>query len=105
MLGRSATRRTRAKTGTPAGRSRRARRRWCRVRVETDTGAYVGSLELGEVGLRELVDAERAYMGLWNAEHEAAQGVVEFLALHKGAICSVTVVGEEPRAPGRPQEA
>ena len=105
MQGRSAARRTRTKAEAADGRSRRTRRRWCRVRVETDTGAYLGSLELGGVGLRELVDDERTYLGLWNAEQEGAPGVEEFLALHKGTICSIVVVGDESQAPPQLQEA
>jgi hypothetical protein len=75
------------------------------VRIETDTCAYIASLELGGIGLRELLDGERAYLGLWNAVQEGAQGVEEFLALHKGAICSVVIVGEEPQAPPQLREA
>jgi hypothetical protein len=91
-------------TDKAGGRVRRTRERWCRVRVETDAGAYVASLELGAAGLRELVDDERTYLGLWNAEQEGTPGVEEFLALHKGSICSVMVVGEERHGP-RLQEA
>lgn len=104
MQGRSTARRKHVKAAAAGGRSRRPRQRWCRVRVETDAGAYVGSLELGAVGLRELVDDERSYLGLWNAELEGSQGVEEFLALHKGAICSVVVVGEGREARPRLQE-
>lgn len=99
--------RTRKHASASSGRGRACRRRsrWCRVRVETDAGAYVGSLELGAAGLRELVDGERAYLGLWNAELEGSPGVLDFLALHKGAICSVVVVGEGRQAPPQAQEA
>ena len=85
--------------------ARRKRPRWCRVRVETDAGAYLASLELGALGLRELVDGERTYLGLWNAEREGSPGVEEFLALHKGTICSIVVVGDESQAPPQLQEA
>lgn len=105
MQRRSTAARTHLKTDRPGGRSRRTRPRWCRVRVETDAGAYFASLELGAVGLRELVDDERTYLGLWNAEREGSPGVEEFLALHKGTICSVVVVGEERQAPPQLQEA
>jgi len=93
------------KTDAAGGRSRRRRPRWCRVRVETDAGAYLASLELGALGLRELVDGERTYLGLWNAQREGSPGVEEFLALHKGTICSVVVVGDESQAPPQLQEA
>jgi hypothetical protein len=78
---------------------RRPRSRWCRVRIETDLGVYVASLELGSVGLRELVDDQRAYLGLWDAKLEGTQISERFLALHKGAICSVVVIDDEPQAP------
>jgi len=105
MQRRSTAARTHLGTDRLGGRLRRTRQRWCRVRVETDAGAYVASLELGAVGLRERVDDERTYLGLWNAEREGSHGVEEFLALHKGTICSVVVVGEERQAPPQPQEA
>ena len=75
------------------------------MRVETDAGSYLGSLELRGIGLREHVDDERTYLGLWNAEQEGAPGVEEFLALHKGTICSVVVESEERQAPPQLQEA
>ncbi len=104
MQRRSSATRTQGKTERAGERPRRTRQRWCRVRVETDAGAYVASLELGSVGLRQLVDDERTYLGLWNAQQEGTPGVEEFLALHKGSICSVIVVGEEQKGP-RQQEA
>jgi len=105
MRERSTTERKHARASSGRGRACRTRSRWCRVRVETDAGAYVGSLELGAAGLRELVDGERAYLGLWDAELEGAPGVHDFLALHKGAICSVVVVGEGRQAAPQLQEA
>jgi len=45
------------------------------------------------------VDDERTYLGLWNAQQEGTPGVEEFLALHKGSICSVIVVGEDHNGP------
>jgi len=99
MQRRSTVARAHGRTDKAGDRVRRPRQRWCRVRVETDAGAYLASLELGSVGLRELVDDERLYLGLWNAQQEGTPGVEEFVALHKGSICSVVEVGEERRGP------
>jgi hypothetical protein len=81
-----------AETEQPA--TRRGRRRWFRVRVETEDGAYVGSLRLdGPLGtLRELVDDDRTYLSLWNATQELTGSREEFVALHKGAIRFVVLL-------------
>lgn len=84
-----------ARRRRPAGRPG-----WYRVRIETEGGTYVGSLRLDEAGLRPVVDDERAYLPLWNASREGSPEVEEFLALHKAAIRSVVVVGEDRAASG-----
>jgi hypothetical protein len=81
-----------------SGRKRRARQRWFRVRVEAEGGAYVGSLLLDSLGLREHLDGERAYLGLWNAVREGSSVVEDFIALHKSVIRSVVLVEDEKRA-------
>jgi hypothetical protein len=87
-----------AETEQPA--MRRGRRPWFRVRVETEDGAYVGSLRLdGPRGtLRELVDDDRAYLSLWNATQEATGSRDEFVALHKSAIRFVALLDDEGTA-------
>jgi hypothetical protein len=76
---------------------RHGRRRWFRVRVETDDGAYVGSLRLNgpRAPLRELVDDDRAYLALWNATQEPTGSRDEFVAIHKGAIRFVVLLDED----------
>ena len=82
----------------------RSRRRWYRVRVQTDEGPYVGSLRLDTArpslrALRDLVEEDRAYLSLWNVTREGS-GVVEgYMALHKGAVRFVVLL-EPTRSPG-----
>jgi hypothetical protein len=91
------------KVATRAGRKvdggRRVRRsdkpRWYRVRVDSESGVYLGSLCLDAGGLRSVIDDERAYLPLWNAVHEGSAAPANFLALHKAGIRSVLVVGED----------
>jgi len=81
--------------GKGRGRSGARRRRWVRVKVDTDGGTYVGSLRLDRPagGLRELVEADRSYLSLWNATHERSGAVEEFVAIHKSAIRLVVQLG------------
>jgi hypothetical protein len=89
------------------GRSGARRRRWVRVRVDTDAGAYVGSVRLDgpSGGLRELVEADRSYLALWSATHESSGAVEEFVAIHKSAIRLVVLLGASgPRGAGSDKE-
>ena len=72
------------------------RRRWFRVRVETESGAYEGRLRLdGPRGtLRETVEDDRAYLSLWDATDVATGACDEHVAIHKGAIRCVVLLGE-----------
>jgi hypothetical protein len=92
------------KAGRSSGRS--GRKRWFRVRVETDEGAIVGRLRLGRAHgtLRETVDDDRAYLGVWHATEEGSASPEEFVAIHKGAIRSVVLLGEDD-VPPAPAEA
>jgi hypothetical protein len=56
---------------------RGARRRWVRARIE-------------------LLDDGRAYLGLWDAVPNGTLIPQDFLAIHKGAIRSVTLLRGEP---------
>lgn len=77
------------------GSRRSTRPRWCRVRVETDDGAYVGSLRLtGPTGtLRGLIDDERTYLALWDTTEERTGASEDHLAIHKVAIRCVVLLG------------
>lgn len=90
--------------GGPSG-GRRGRKRWFRVRVETDEGAYVGRLRLeGRWGtLRDTVDDGRAYLGVWNATEEGSGSREDFVAIHKGVIRSVVLLGEDDAQPAPAQ--
>jgi hypothetical protein len=83
------------------------RSRWCRVRVETDEGAYVGSLRLdgGTASLRDTLDGRRVYLALWDAVHEASQERHGFLVIHKSAIRQVSIIGRASAPAGTPAEA
>jgi hypothetical protein len=105
MRGYSTTKVRAAKTDAKGSRRRGARPRWYRVRVETEGGAYLGSLRIDSAGLRQVVDDERTYLPLWNAAREGSPAVEEFLALHKAAIRSVVVVSDDHRAGREAQEA
>ena len=76
-------------------RLRARRRRWVRVKVDTDEGTYVGSLRLDgpSGGLHELVEDDRSYLALWSATHESSGAVEEFVAIHKSAIRVVVLLG------------
>jgi hypothetical protein len=76
--------------------SRSRRRRWFRVRVETEAGAYEGRLRFdGPRGtLRETVEDDRAYLSLWDATDVATGARDEHVAIHKGAIRWVVLLGE-----------
>ena len=89
------------------GRSGARRRRWVRVKVDTDGGTYVGSVRLDGPagGLRELVEADRSYLALWSATHESSGAVEEFVAIHKSAIRVVVLLGASgPRGAGGEKE-
>ena len=90
-----------------ADRSGARRRRWVRVKVDTDEGTYVGSVHLDgpAVGLRELVEGDRSYLALWSATHESSGVVEEFVAIHKSAIRLVLLLGaSSPRGAGGEKE-
>jgi hypothetical protein len=95
MNGQPLVKSTEQAPGARVERRRRAKLRWFRVRIETDGGAYTASLRLGAAGLRRLLDDERTYLALWNVVADGSARVEEFVALHKGTIVSVVVVGEE----------
>jgi hypothetical protein len=90
--------------GTEQSNARRRRRRWFRVRVETEEGTYTGRLRLdGPRGtLHESIDDERAYLALWDATEEATGSRDEYVAIHKGAIRSVVLLGEDRARAPRP---
>lgn len=93
--------------GKGRGRSGARRRGWARVKVDTDGGTYVGSVRLDGPagGLRELVDADRSYLALWNATHESSGALEEFVAIHKSAIRVVVQLGASgPRGTGAERE-
>jgi hypothetical protein len=77
---------------------RGARRRWVRARIETDEETYEARLrvEHSQRGLGELLDDGRAYLGLWDAVPNGTLIPQDFLAIHKGAIRSVTLLRGEP---------
>jgi hypothetical protein len=83
----------------------RRRRRWYHVRVETESGAYVGRLRLdGPRGtLRETVDDDRAYLALWDATEEATGSCEEYVAIHKGGIRYVVLLGEAAAGASHPE--
>ncbi len=71
------------------------RRRWFRVRLQTDECAYLGSLRLesGRPALDKLIADGRAYLALWDATEEGSAKAREFVAIHKSAIRSVVLLG------------
>jgi hypothetical protein len=80
------------------GDAGRCRRRWYRVRVQTDDGPYFGSVRLDSArhslrALRELVEEERAYLALWDVTRENSDATEEYLAIHKRAVRFVTLLG------------
>jgi hypothetical protein len=89
------------------GSRRSTRRRWFRVRVETDEGAYVGSLRLaGPAGtLRALIDDERTYLALWDVTEERSGAREDHLAIHKVAIRNVVLLGSAREHPAAGAEA
>jgi hypothetical protein len=62
----------------------------------------VGRLRLsGPRGtLREVVDDPRAYLALWDAAEEPSGAAGDFVAIHKGAIHSVVLLGRDTAPPG-----
>jgi hypothetical protein len=74
--------------------------------VQTDEGAYVGSLRLagGRSALSELVDDGRVYLTLWEAIRDGVPVAEGFVAIHKAAIRCVMVIGNG-ECPAPPLEA
>src|SRR5512138_1201038 len=72
------------------------RRRWVTVRVLTDDGSYLGKLRLeaGLTALHDLMADARAYIALWDATREGQATGAEFVAIHKGVIRAVVLLGE-----------
>jgi hypothetical protein len=83
--------------GTEQSTTRSRRRRWFRVRVETEEGVYTGRLRSeGPRGtLHETIADDRAYLSLWDATAEATGSRDEYVAIHKGSIRCVVLLGEE----------
>lgn len=81
----------------------RGRLRWFQVKVQTDEGAYDGSLRLTgrRSALSELLDDGRVYLTLWEATRDGMPVAEGFVAIHKAAIRCVVVIGdgEPPAAP------
>ena len=77
------------------GGRRSTRPRWLRVRVETDNGAFVGSIRLAgpAATLRGLIDDERRYLALWDVIEERSGAREDHLAIHKVAIRYVLLLG------------
>jgi hypothetical protein len=82
------------------------RLRWFQVKVQTDEGAYVGSLRLAgrRSALSELLDDGRVYLTLWEATRDGMPVAQGFVAIHKAAIRCVVVIGDGER-PAPPMEA
>jgi hypothetical protein len=78
-----------------AGGKAGGRRRWVNVRVLTDDGSYLGRLRLenARTALHDLIADERAYLALWDAKREG-EAEVEFVAIHKGVIRAVVLLGD-----------
>lgn len=64
-----------------------------RVRLQTDAGTLVGSVQLERLrsSLYELLDDDRAYLALWDVTWLCSSQCEEFLAIHKSTIRSVTL--------------
>jgi hypothetical protein len=94
-------RKSRSLRPTSGGAERRSR--FVRVRVETEDGCYLGRvrIESASAALRDVVDDERAYLGLWDTVHTPSGRVDEFVAIHKASIRYVVETGREepPRLP------
>lgn len=90
---------------TGGGRGRGGRG-WVRARVETDEGTYEARLrvECSQLGLGELLDDGRAYLGLWDAVPHGAAISEDFLAIHKGAVRCVTLLEGEGRSAGQRED-
>jgi hypothetical protein len=72
------------------------RQRWFRVKVQTDECTYLASLRLGSArsALQDLIADERAYLALWDATEEGSPKAAEFVAIHKGTIRAVVLLGD-----------
>lgn len=87
-----------------AGHARRkhnGRRRRTWVRVETDLETYVGCLlsSGGRNALEDVLADGRAYLPLWDASFDGQPDAPEeYVALYKGAIRSVKVIGRPESA-------
>jgi len=77
------------------------RRRWFRVKVQTDESAYLGSLRLGSAraALQDLIADDRAYLALWDAVEENSPAARAYLAIHKSAIRAVVLLGDTVAPP------
>ena len=94
-------------TGVAVAEAGRSRRRWYRVRVQTDEGPYVGSLRLDTSrnslrALRDLIEEERAYLALWEVTREGSDTVEDYMAIHKGAVRFVVLLGPAGSPGGEP---
>jgi hypothetical protein len=61
-------------------------------------------LEGGRGTLSEAIDDDRTYLGIWSASEEGSVPSEEFVAIHKGVIRSVVLLGEDAVEPA-PAEA
>ena len=91
---------SRRETPVPGARTRSGhtspRRRWFRVKVQTDECTYLASLRLGSArsALQDLIADERAYLALWDATEEGSPKAAEFVAIHKSTIRAVVLLGD-----------
>ena len=54
--------------------------------------------------MSEAIDDDRTYLGIWSASEEGSVPSEEFVAIHKGVIRSVVLLGEDD-VPPAPAEA
>lgn len=75
-------------------RSPRARR--CSVRIETDSGVYVGKLYVahGKGRVSDVLSDERQFLNLTDATHNDGLTVESYLAINKHHIRTLRVVEE-----------
>ena len=88
-------------TAAPSVLGYMPRRRWVRVRIETEDGSFVGRVHVPETRKRlsDVLCDERSFILLTDVTINDAQSVEPFVALNKAFVRTVRVLNELEEAP------
>ena len=84
-----------------AGQNRNVRERRCTVRLETDSGVFVGKMYVahGKGRVSDVLCDDRPFLSLTDVTTDDGQSIESFVAINKRSIHTLRVLAEGPGDP------